>query len=275
MALSAFSRVVTPTNRARLGDLSDRLEQAGLVARGVVYLLLAWLVVDIGMFHARHEADRRGVLRAVAAHSFGRVVLVALAVGFAAYALWGYLDVVLGRHRETKDKAKRVRSLGTAVLYSGFLATVVGLLLHTGSGGSSSEAKSKSWTARVLAWPGGRALVVLGALVAVGIAGALFVYAYKRDWAKKLSLHRLSSWMRKVVLGAGVAGMTVRALIVAVVGLSLARAAFLRDPNQATGVDGALRTIAGEPAGRLLLILCGLGLAAFAVFSWAKAALMK
>ena len=42
-------------------------------------------------------------------------------------------------------------------------------------------------------------------------------------------------------------------------------------PDQATGLDGALRTLLGAPFGKVLLTLVALGFAAFAVYSFARA----
>lgn len=73
----------------------------------------------------------------------------------------------------------------------------------------------------------------------------------------------------------GMVGWTAKGVATTIVGLLVVWAAWTVDPNQATGVDGALKTLAAQPFGTLLLVLVlvGLGLVAFGLycFGWAKA----
>ncbi|MGI8535173.1 MAG: DUF1206 domain-containing protein [Mycobacteriales bacterium] len=42
-------------------------------------------------------------------------------------------------------------------------------------------------------------------------------------------------------------------------------------PDKARGLDGALRTLAAQPYGEVLLVAAGLGLAVFGVYGFAEA----
>jgi hypothetical protein len=57
--------------------------RGGLAARGLTYLIIASIAVG----RAAQSADQNGAIEDVAAHPFGRFLLIALALGFAAYAL--------------------------------------------------------------------------------------------------------------------------------------------------------------------------------------------
>jgi hypothetical protein len=52
------------------------LARAGLVARGVMYVLIGWIAVQIAVGHSRQQADRTGALHAVAGPDHVRCLLV-------------------------------------------------------------------------------------------------------------------------------------------------------------------------------------------------------
>jgi hypothetical protein len=60
-------------------------------------------------------------------------------------------------------------------------------------------------------------------------------------------------------------------VVVAIVGGLFVLAAVKQTPGQATGIDGALRTLLGQPYGSVLLVAIGLGLAAFGIYLFARA----
>jgi hypothetical protein len=69
----------------------------------------------------------------------------------------------------------------------------------------------------------------------------------------------------------GVIGLPAKGLSFAVVGILLLVAAIKLDPNKAGGLDAALRTLAAQPFGVLLLVVVALGLAAYGGFCFAEA----
>jgi Domain of Unknown Function (DUF1206) len=64
------------------------LARAGLVARGVIYILIGWVAILVALGHSGHEADQQGALQLLAGTPYGSVSLWLLGIGFAAYALW-------------------------------------------------------------------------------------------------------------------------------------------------------------------------------------------
>ena len=57
----------------------------------------------------------------------------------------------------------------------------------------------------------------------------------------------------------------------ALVGGLFVSAALTADPTKAKGLDGALRSLLALPLGRVLLILVAVGLAAYGIYSFARA----
>src|SRR5690554_5204938 len=64
------------------------LARAGLAARGVVYGLVGVLAIQLALGDGGKATNQQGALKTIAGGTFGKVVLIALAVGLAGYATW-------------------------------------------------------------------------------------------------------------------------------------------------------------------------------------------
>ena len=246
------------------------LARAGLLARGVNYLLVGLLAVQVALGSRGTRADTTGALRTVARHPGGIVVLWLLAAGFAGLALWRFAETAYGQAGPGGQAAhKRLASLALGVLYAGICGVVVNFIL--GVGDTSSDAESKSFTARLLAHTGGQVLVA-GAGVAAAAAGVgMGIYGLRRMFATYLRPGQMSAAVRKVVEGLGVTGYVTRGVVFCVAGAFLIDAAVTFDPRKAQGLDGSLRKIAATPLGPWLLFAVALGLVIFGLYSWCEA----
>ena len=72
------------------------LARAGLAARGVMYVLVGVIAVQIAVEDSRQQADRTGAVRLVAHTPFGSVILWLLVVGFAGMTLWRLSEAAWG-----------------------------------------------------------------------------------------------------------------------------------------------------------------------------------
>ena len=69
----------------------------------------------------------------------------------------------------------------------------------------------------------------------------------------------------------GVVGLTGRAAVVALLGYLLLRASLEHDPQEAAGVDEALRSLVDEAYGRWVVTAIAVGLACYGLYSWIEA----
>jgi hypothetical protein len=238
----------------------------GLVARGVVYCLLAVLAIQVATGDRGEEADRQGALRAVARQPFGVVLLVALTIGFAGYALWRLAEAVLG----DDDRPTRLLHAARGLLYAAFTVTSARLVLGRRSG-SGSDTQAKDWSARLMEHGWGRPLVVVvGAGLVVG-GGVLCWRGWHQTFEKHLRTGDMTPWQRRWLPWLGTFGNAARGVVLALIGLFLVRAALDFDPNKAVGVDGALHELASRPYGTLALVVVALGLFAYGLFSFVEA----
>lgn len=258
---------------ARKASRSDAMEtgaRLGLSARATIYLLMGALALALAFGRSTSETDQRGALKAVAQHSGGKVLLVLLAAGFAGYALWRLSQAAFGVPVDGDGAGPRLKSLVRGVVYGVLAVTAVSVL--AGSGGATSQGdQQESLTARVMGQTGGRWLVGLAGLVVLAV-GAVMVYeGATKKFEKYLRMSEMNASTRSVVEKLGMVGTIARGLVIGLAGALVVQAAVTFQPDKARGLDGALRTLAGQPYGQALLVAAALGLVAFGVYGYAEA----
>ena len=241
------------------------LARIGLTARGCVYLLIGWLAILVGL-GGRAHVDQRGALTEVIAQPFGSLLVVALAFGFAAYALWRLSEAVTGVTGDGDGTGARIQSLARAIVYGFLAATAVSLL--RGARGTQSGQQGHL-AGQVMSQPGGRWLVGIVGLVVVAV-GAIMI---RDGWSEKFL--RYFGWIptkvRDWVIWTGRVGTIARGVVFAVTGVLVVVAAWTADPTKAGGIDEAIRTLLDQPYGPALVVGLGLGLVVFGVYGLAEA----
>ena len=108
MATSAGGKAEQAGDSASL----EGLARVGLIAYGVVYLLIGWLALQIAWGASAKSADTSGALKTLADQPFGKILLWLVALGLVALALWQASEAIWG-YRNQED-AKRVRKQATS-----------------------------------------------------------------------------------------------------------------------------------------------------------------
>lgn len=248
------------------------LARAGLAARGVIYILVGSLAIQIAVGDGGKEADRQGALQTVATTPGGTVLLWLLAIGLAGMALWRLSEAVYGQPVKDGHKAtKRLSSLARGIFYATVFASTVAFIIGSGGPGSSDK-KSKDMTGTAMHdIPLGRWLVVVAGLGLIAIGAGIAVNAIRTKFEKKLNTAQMSRAMETAVKVVGVVGRSTRAIVYTAAGAFFVYAGVTYDPNKAKGVDGTLREFAKAPSGPVLLILVAAGLIIFGVYSFCEA----
>jgi Domain of Unknown Function (DUF1206) len=247
------------------------LAKAGLTARGVMYVLIGIIAVQVAIEGSRQQADRTGAVHLVAQSAFGSVILWLLVIGFAGMTLWRLSEAAWGSPGADGRKAsKRLANLARAVFYALVTYGILKYALGVGQP-SSSDSQSQDLTAAALKYQGGQVIVALAGVVIVG-AGLYVIYrAYKLKFLKHMRMGSASPRTRKVVTRLGQAGGIARGAVFATIGVFLVIAAKDANPRQAKGIDSALRALAHTPLGPWLLVVVAIGLMMFGVYSWCEA----
>jgi Domain of Unknown Function (DUF1206) len=244
------------------------LARAGLVARGIIYILVGWIAVLVALGHGSHEADQQGALQYLAGKPYGLVSLWLLGIGFAAYALWRLSEAAFGVAGDGKRAGPRLRSLARAVIYGGLSYLTFQVL--SGTQGSQSG-QQQDVTARVMQHPGGRWLVGIVGLVIIIVGLVLVMEGVRRKFMKYLRTSQMRPRTRRVVELLGVTGTIARGVVVALVGVGVVDAAVSYNSAASGGIDKALLGLRNQPVGPALLMLVALGLVIFGIYGLCEA----
>jgi hypothetical protein len=248
------------------------LARSGFVARAVVYGIIGILALKLAFGAGGKATDQKGALETVAQQPFGKVLLILVAIGLAGYALWRFVRAALGHGVEASDDSgfDRVAALASGVVYAGLCAIAVSILLGS-SQASSGSATSRKATGGVLGWPGGQWLVGLAGGVLVGVALYQGYRGVTKDFLKDSKTEEMSPGVRDFVEWIGVVGHGARMIVFGLVGVFLIKAAVEYNPSAAIGLDGALRKLAAQSYGSVLLGMVAAGLVLFGLYSLSDA----
>jgi hypothetical protein len=258
------------SHRAGRSRWFERLGRVGLVAKAVLYAVIGLLAIQVARGGREESPDRGGALRTIAEQPFGKGLLVLLAVGLAAYALWRLAQGILDRDSEgegPKGLVKRAGALGKATWYGILCALTVSTLVGNGSGGGNEQETTRG----VFDRPFGRYVVYAAGLAFVGAAAFNGWRAVTCRFNKKLKTGEMSGAEETAATGVGILGHLARMVVFGLIGVFLLKAAWEYDSKEARGLDGALLELSQQPYGGFLLGAVGVGLFAYALYCLVQA----
>jgi len=248
------------------------LARVGLVARGLVYLTIGVLAVKLALGEGGKAVNQQDALKTIAHQPFGKTLLILLAIGLAGYALWRLVRAAVGHGAEQRDSGlDRIAALDSGIAYAILCVTAVEIVI--GSGASSGTPKET--TGGILGWPGGTVIVAVAGAILIAVAAYQAYEGLAKKFLDSAKTGEMSPSVRKGYTALGVFGHVARAVIFALVGYGLVKAAIDYDPQNAIGLDGALRELAEASYGPALLGVVAAGLAGFALYSIAGARYRK
>ena len=267
---SAASQVRYTASRAANSKPLEYLARGGFVCYGVIHLLVAWLALDVAFGTSNQKSDQTGALRKLASQPAGKTLVILVVIGMVALAIWQAFEAIVGESGE-QDKqaiAERVISGVRAVVYL-WLAWI-GVKVVTGASSSQSK-NSQNTTSNLMDSTGGRWLVGLAGLVVVGVGIGLCWYGLTKRFEKHLNTAQMNPTVRKTTRRLGMFGYPAKGVAYGIAGVLLLAAAVTYDAKKASGLDGALKTLADHGWGVWLLVLIALGFGAFGVFCFSQA----
>ena len=245
----------------------------GIASRGVIYLLLAYLALDV----ARHgsapaQTSSTGALQELEARTGGKLLLVILAFGLACYAASRLFDAVTGP--SGRGAMRRISSLAVGIIYAVLCVRAVQLVagLPTSGGASSNP---EPWVAKIMGWSGGTVAIEVAGAVLVGAGVGLGAWGLLHRYDKNLAFERLTRPWRTAVKIFGGFGDLARGSLLILVGIYLIEAAVTSNPTQAKSVDQSLRDLVHHPFGALAIGAIALGLFSFGIYSFFDARLRR
>jgi hypothetical protein len=231
------------------------LARFGFVTRGLLYIVIAWLVIANG-----RTEDLTGAMEYLG-HGVGRGLMIFLVAGMTGYGLWRVSDAAFGmdsgRHH-AKAWRRRVAAATGGGIYL-FLAYKA-LRIMLGERGEVGGVRQNA--AKALHLPAGD--LALGIAAAV-LAGAGIVQLWK-VWSCSFLHHLDEAARRPFARWLGRIGYAARGVIFLTIAWLLTRAALDHSAAEAGGLEQALDTLRGP-----LQFPVAAGLALFGLYSLVEA----
>ena len=257
------------TSAQATADISHQAGRAWEVAAriayavsGVLHLLVGIAIIRIAL-GSGGEADQKAALGQIGATPLVAVTLWVAVLAFLALGAWQAVDAF----GASAEKSDRVKSAGKAALYVSLAVTSASVAL--GSQSSSGDESAQGLAAGLMNAPAGRVLV---AVVGLGILAGGAHHVVKG--AKKKFLEDLRATpggeLGRGVEVLGMVGYIAKGVALAVVGGLFVAAAASADPAKASGIDGAVDALLGSPGGPIVVIVVGVGFAAYGGYSFAR-----
>jgi len=253
-----------------------KLGRVGWAAKGVVYTLAGALAATVLFASlgwstpATQEASPTGAIKTIAGSAGGALLLWVLGAAMLLYAAWRIVSALMPGGHDAEATLKRIGYAVSAVIYTTFALTAFTLARSSpaarNSGSNNGNAKVTNLTARLMDHGGGRLLIGVVAVIVIGAGLYRLVKGLRQDVEDELDLSGMSPqrirWTRRL----GAVGEVGRGVAIGLIGIFFLRAAITFDPQEATGLDGALRRLTTDWWGLLVVGAVAVGFIAYGLF---------
>jgi hypothetical protein len=241
------------------------LTRAGFIGYGIVHILFAWIILQVAFGGSTADGDQSGALQTLAQQPFGKVVIVLVAIGLLAMAVWQALEAAFG-HRQDQGRTRvleRVASVFRTVVYLWFAFTAWKVFKDAPASTADSQQEASEG---LMGSTGGRFLLVVAGLALAALGIGLIWYGVKKRFEKHLKTGEMSPSTHRLTRRLGIAGYAAKGVAYGIAGLLFVVAAVTYDPEKARGLDATIKTVSGQAYGSILLTLIALGVLAFGIF---------
>lgn len=240
----------------------DWLAKLGFLARAVVYTLLGYIALNTA---GKASEGQNAVFERLREMPAGTLILTLTALGLLAYALFRLIGAIIDIDRvgdDTKGWFKRTGQFvsGAAHGLLAYTAWQYTSRLGQGGGGGGGDGGSQKAAGTLIDMPLGEILLGLVGLYFFVIAGSQATKAWTASFMREIA-PSAPRYTRPL----GRAGHAARAVVFAVIGLSMVRAAWFEDVGEAKAIGGALQSLRDNAT---LYPLVAIGLITFGLFSF-------
>jgi hypothetical protein len=247
--------------------LIERLARFGLIAKGVVYILLGTLafMAAFGLAGASaKEANQSNAFLELKEKDGGTLLLAALVVGLLCYCAWRFIQSFSG---ENKKPVKRVRYFLSGLAYTSLAYSAFQLLFYNKKGSDQQQ----QLTASFLSMPLGEAIVIAVAMILSVIGIYQIYYGLSEKYKKHARELNQREKISQLLLASGKVGYLARGVVWLIISYLLFTAALQHDASRAGNTGAALQFVEKSPLGSYFLGAIGLGLATYGFFNFIRA----
>lgn len=242
----------------------EPIARVGFTARATVYVVLGALALGQATGQGGRTTDTKGAVEEVGRFTAGGLLLIVLALGLVAYAVWRIAQAVLDlddKGRDPKGLAIRAGFFASALIHLGLAATAAGFGIASGSH------SVRSWVGEALSHPGGVWAVGLAGGIVVAVGVFQIFSAWKANFEKNFMVSQMSSKVKSWARRIGQFGLGARGMTFLIIGWFLIRAAYNVSSREVKDVGGALRVLGSQPFGAWLLGIVACGLISYGLLS--------
>ena len=246
----------------------EPLARAGFLVKGVLYLVIGTLALQVAAREGGRVTGTRGALLTVLGQPFGRMLLLAAAIGLFGYAAWRIVQGVIDPERDGrgwKGIAMRIGFVARGVMHAalGWQA----LRLHRGLSSSGGPAE-RTVARELLAWPYGEWVLVVIGLGLIAFAIQQIYSGFTGRLERGLDVSQLRRDAGEWAVHVSRFGVAARAVVFIVLGWSAVVAGWSRDASEVSTTAASLRTLGSQPGelGRWLLALAAAGFIAYGFY---------
>jgi len=259
---------------SHIANIFEFIARAGLLARAVVYGLIAALLLAAAIMPGLSENGYSPTesFQKLETETGGQIALVLIGLGLMMYALWRYIQGILDTSDEGDDAKGYVAragmlSSGTSYLLVGIGAFSVLMGQNSGSGGGTTE----KFAEFALGQAFGTILLGIAGLGIIVIGGIQIWRGLSGKWEESLDLPSDKQNVRRAITLA-IAG---RGLLIGLVGAFLIWAAFVGSADEAKGLSSILGWLRDQPYGLYLYVAAALAIGGYGLYSLVETRYMK
>ena len=158
--------------KAEFSPLMEALMRLGYGVRGLIYIIMGLLAVQVALGKGGALASPLGAIAAIGKQPAGMVLSWVVLIGLISYALWGVVRAVLDPLHKGHDLKGLVARGGFLVSAFGYAILVLPTYRYiTGASQTANGSQTQKFFSSIMAMPWGRwAIGILGlAVLAVGL----------------------------------------------------------------------------------------------------------
>ncbi len=248
-----------------------RLAQSGLIAKGIVYLLIGFIAFTAAI--GLGKQDSKDVSHDAAFTSIenlpgGPVLLFILAAGLLSYSVWRMVQVFRKDDTGHVKPVKRFRYFFSGLAYLLLTFSLVKFALDQKS---NEGDQNQQMAGELMSKPFGPWLVVVAGLIFAAVGIYQVFYGLSEKYRKQLQSMNLHSSASSLLLRFGKVGYVARGVVWLVISYMLIRAGLHHNSSEAGNTDKAFQLLENSPLGIWLAAAVGLGLIAYGIFSFLRA----
>jgi hypothetical protein len=271
---SGVADVKRAGQKAAFSPLMEALTRVGYGARGLIYLTMGLLALNVTLGKSGAPTDQQGAIAAIGRQPAGLILLWAILIGLVSYSLWGVIRAVfdpLHKGSDLKGLVTRAAFLFSAASYALLILPTYGFISGAGSAGKSG-AQTQQSLASIMSKSWGPVAIGIVGLVVIAVGLYQIYQGINASFDRQFKTYAMTAQEVKIATQLGRFGTATRGLIISVLGVLLVLAAYHSNSSQKVGFDAALTALRNQPYGIWLLGIVAFGLMAFGIYSMLSAA---